>query len=69
MNYRSPPHDDEPDDDDLITAWEQAFMASVAAWEGELTPAQEDKLAEIEELMEERRELWRQGYRPPWGRR
>jgi hypothetical protein len=57
------PDHDEPGDDDLLTPWEREFMASIGAWEGELTDAQQSKLDEIEQLLEERREQWRQGWR------
>jgi hypothetical protein len=53
-----------PDDDDLLTDWERGFLASVGSQDYPLTPAQEDKLAEIEALIDERREKWRQGWRP-----
>jgi hypothetical protein len=51
--------DDEPSDDELLTSWERNFLVSIALWEGDLTPAQEDKLAEIEQLLVERREAKR----------
>jgi hypothetical protein len=38
--------------------------ASVGSQDYDLTPAQEDKLAKIEALLEERREMWREGWRP-----
>jgi hypothetical protein len=49
------PPDDEPSDDALLTEWERDFLASLDAWEGALTPAQQDKLDEIEQLLGERR--------------
>jgi hypothetical protein len=51
---------DEPTDDELLTEWEQGFLASIDVWEGELTPRQQEKLDEIEMALEERREAWRQ---------
>ena len=57
------PPDDEPSDDALLTEWERDFLASLDAWEGALTPAQQDKLDEIERLLGERREAWRRGRR------
>jgi hypothetical protein len=61
MSAASPDHDSEPSDDDLLTDWEVDFLASIGAQDYPLTPAQEDKLAEIEALLEERREAWRLG--------
>ena len=51
---------DEPYDE-LLTDWERSFLASIDAWEGELTSR---KLEEIEADLERRRELWRQGTLP-----
>jgi hypothetical protein len=53
-----PVYSGEPDDDELLTSWERSFMASIACWEGELTYAQQAKLGEIQEALEERREAW-----------
>jgi hypothetical protein len=58
------PPDDEPSDDALPTEWERDILASLDAWEGALTLAQQDKLDEIEQLLEERREAWQRGWRP-----
>jgi hypothetical protein len=54
----------EPTDDELLTPWERAFLASMDAWEGEPTDAQQAKLDEIEEALPIRRELWREGKWP-----
>jgi hypothetical protein len=56
----SAPAGPEPTDDELLTSWERGFLASIGAWEGELTYAQQDKLDEIEAALEKRREAWRQ---------
>jgi hypothetical protein len=58
------PPEDEPSDDALLTEWEQHFLASLDAWEGALTPAQQDKLDEIEQLLGERREARQRGRMP-----
>jgi hypothetical protein len=58
------PPDDEPSDDALLTAWERDFLASLDTWEGALTPAQQDKLDEIEQLLGERREARQRGRMP-----
>jgi len=58
------PPDDEPSDDALLTEWEQHFLASLDTWEGALTPAQQDKLDEIERLLGERREAWQRDRMP-----
>ena len=56
-------HEDEPDDDDLLTPWERDFLASVEAQDYDLTDRQQDKLNEIEQALEERRAMWRAGHR------
>jgi hypothetical protein len=56
----------EPNDDELLTDWERDFLASIESQGYPLTSAQEDKLAEIEQLVEERREAWSRGSRPSW---
>ena len=53
------------DEDDVLTDWERAFLASVGGQDYPLTPAQLDKLEEIEAAIPERMELARQGLRPP----
>ena len=49
----------EPTDAELMTAWESDFMDSIACQDFDLTSAQEDKLAEIDARIEERRQEWR----------
>jgi hypothetical protein len=58
------PPDDEPAEDVLLTEWERDFLASLDTWEGALTPAQQDKLDEIEQLLGERREARQRGRMP-----
>jgi hypothetical protein len=58
------PPDDEPADDALLTESARGLPASLDAWEGALTPAQQDKLDEIEQLLGERREAWQRGRMP-----
>ena len=60
-----PPQDfvPEPADDELVTAWERDFLASIEAQDFDLTDAQQAKLDEINELIEKRREAWRRS--PP----
>ena len=58
-----PDQDREPDDDELLTDWEREFLADIESQDYDLTERQEDKLAEIEGLLEERREAWRSSRR------
>jgi hypothetical protein len=55
------PPDDEPSDDALLTESARGLLASLDAWEGALTPAQQDKLDEIEQSLGKRREAWQGG--------
>jgi hypothetical protein len=57
-------HLGEPTDDELLSDWERRFVASIDAWDGELTHRQQEKLDEIEGDLERRRELCRQGLLP-----
>lgn len=65
MSAPLPPDVDlgEPDDDELLTDWERRFLTSLDAWHGELAERQQAKRDEIEESLERRREMCRQG---PW---
>ena len=58
------PPDDEPSDDALLTESARGFLASLDTWEGALTPAQQDKLDEIEQLLGKRREARQRGRMP-----
>jgi hypothetical protein len=59
-----PDLEDEPTDDELLTPWEAKSLASIAAWDGDLTDRQEEKRLDIEEAREVRRKLWRQSLYP-----
>jgi hypothetical protein len=52
-----------PPDDEPLTEWERDFLASLDAWEAAPTPAQQDKLDEIEQLLGERSEARQRGWR------
>lgn len=56
--------DAEPSDDAMLTEWDRDFLASLDGWQGTLTPAQQDKLDGIEQLLGERREAWQRGWGP-----
>jgi hypothetical protein len=58
------PPDDEPSDDALLAESARGFLASLDTWEGALTPAQQDKLDEIEQLLGKRREARQRGRMP-----
>jgi hypothetical protein len=66
MSAPLPPDFDlgKPDDEELLSDWERNFLASIDAWEGELTTRQQAKLEEIEASLERRREMCRQGMWP-----
>jgi hypothetical protein len=53
-----------PDDDELLSDWERNFLVSLDTSEGELTPRQQEKFDEIQEPLERRREMCRQGLWP-----
>jgi hypothetical protein len=59
---------DDLDDDDFLTEWERSFLDSISCWDGDLTDRQEEKLAEIQQALEDRRQLYREGRYPFGGR-